>query len=84
MTGVQTCALPISHQIRIHLQAAGHPLVGDPLYGGGRSDPFGLERQFLHAARLEFRHPKYGRNVVVKSPLPEDLKKVLERLKIQT
>lgn len=74
----------VTHQIRIHLQAAGHPLVGDPLYGGGRSDPFGLERQFLHAARLEFRHPKYGRNVVVKSPLPEDLKKVLERLKIQT
>jgi len=72
----------VTHQIRVHLQAAGHPLVGDPLYGAGRPDPFGLERQFLHAGSLEFRHPKGGRKMRVESPLPEDLKKVLERLKM--
>ncbi|HEY3303186.1 MAG TPA: RluA family pseudouridine synthase [Candidatus Binatia bacterium] len=73
----------VTHQIRVHLRAAGHPIVGDPLYGAGRPDPFGLERQFLHACRLEFRHPKGGRKMVVESPLPEDLKKVLERLGIK-
>lgn len=73
----------VTHQIRVHLQAAGHPLVGDPLYGAGRTDALGLERQFLHAAGLEFRHPKDGRKIAVKSPLPEDLKQVLERLKIK-
>ena len=73
----------VTHQIRVHLQAAGHPLVGDPLYGAGRTDALGLERQFLHAAGLEFRHPKDGRKIAVKSPLPEDLKQVLERFKIK-
>jgi 23S rRNA pseudouridine1911/1915/1917 synthase len=70
----------VTHQIRVHLQAAGHPLVGDPLYGAGRTNALGLERQFLHAAGLEFRHPKDGRKIVVKSPLPEDLRRVLDRL----
>jgi 23S rRNA pseudouridine1911/1915/1917 synthase len=73
----------VTHQIRVHLQAAGHPLVGDPLYGAGRTDALGLERQFLHAAGLEFRHPKDGRKIVVKSPLPKDLKQVLEHFKIE-
>jgi 23S rRNA pseudouridine1911/1915/1917 synthase len=72
----------VTHQIRVHLQAAGHPLVGDPLYGAGQPDPFGLERQFLHAGSLEFRHPKGGRKMRVRSPLAEDLKEVLERLKM--
>jgi 23S rRNA pseudouridine1911/1915/1917 synthase len=72
----------VTHQIRVHLQASGHPLVGDPLYGAGRTDALGLDRQFLHAAGLDFRHPKDGRKIVVKSPLPEDLKQVLEILKM--
>jgi 23S rRNA pseudouridine1911/1915/1917 synthase len=72
----------VTHQVRVHLQAAGHPIVGDPLYGAGRADPFGLERQFLHACYLEFRHPKGGRKLTVESPLPEDLMKVLESLRI--
>jgi 23S rRNA pseudouridine1911/1915/1917 synthase len=72
----------VTHQIRVHLQAAGHPLVGDPLYGAGRADPFGLGRQFLHARYLEFRHPKGGRKMEVESPLAEDLQRALETLRI--
>ena len=60
-----------THQIRVHLAAIGHPVAGDPQYGvRGR---FGLERQFLHAARLAFLHPVTGEPVNVVSPLPEDL-----------
>ena len=60
-----------THQIRVHLAAIGHPVAGDPQYGvRGR---FGLERQFLHAARLAFLHPVTGEPVDVVSPLPEDL-----------
>ncbi|MEK7378039.1 MAG: RluA family pseudouridine synthase, partial [Candidatus Binatota bacterium] len=73
----------VTHQIRAHLEAFGHPLVGDPLYGKHRPDPFGLGRQFLHAFYLGFRHPKSGLEVTVTSPLPEALRKVLERLKMR-
>ncbi len=60
-----------THQIRVHLAAIGHPVSGDPQYGVlGR---FGLDRQFLHAARLAFPHPVTGEDVDVASPLPEDL-----------
>jgi 23S rRNA pseudouridine1911/1915/1917 synthase len=66
-----------THQIRAHLQAIDHPVVGDPEYGTpGR---LGLERQFLHAARLAFAHPVTGAPVDVSSPLPEDLRAALER-----
>jgi 23S rRNA pseudouridine1911/1915/1917 synthase len=60
-----------THQIRAHLRAIGHPVVGDPEYGTGPR--YGLERQFLHAARLGFRHPVSGAGVDVSSPLPADL-----------
>ena len=73
----------VTHQIRAHLEAFGHPLLGDPLYGGGRPDPFGLGRQFLHACDLRFRHPRSGLDVTVTSPLPEDLGRVLDRLGIR-
>jgi 23S rRNA pseudouridine1911/1915/1917 synthase len=66
-----------THQIRVHLQAIGHPVVGDPEYG--RTGLLGLERQFLHAARLAFAHPVTGEPVVVESPLPADLATALER-----
>jgi len=72
----------VTHQIRIHLAAIGHPIVGDVLYGAADSVSFGLKRQFLHALKLQFRHPKTGRNVTVEAPLPNDLKKVLTRLKL--
>jgi 23S rRNA pseudouridine1911/1915/1917 synthase len=66
-----------THQIRAHLLAIGHPVAGDPEYGSrGRH---GLERQFLHAARLAFRHPVSGDAIEVASPLPEDLAAALER-----
>ncbi len=66
-----------THQIRVHLQAIGHPVVGDPEYGSGET--FGLERQFLHATRLAFAQPISGARVEVDSPLPVDLQAALER-----
>jgi 23S rRNA pseudouridine1911/1915/1917 synthase len=60
-----------THQIRVHLNAVGLPVAGDPVYG--RPHELGLDRQFLHAARLGFTHPFTGERVDVESPLPEDL-----------
>ncbi len=65
-----------THQIRAHLAAIGLPVVGDPEYG--IPGALGLERQFLHAARLAFAHPSGG-EVDVTSPLPEDLEAALAR-----
>jgi 23S rRNA pseudouridine1911/1915/1917 synthase len=66
-----------THQIRVHLSAIGLPVAGDPVYGRARE--LGLERQFLHARRLAFRHPFTGDQVDVESPLPADLQGALER-----
>ncbi|MFL6030123.1 MAG: RluA family pseudouridine synthase [Gaiellaceae bacterium] len=60
-----------THQIRVHLAAIDLPVAGDPVYG--RPHELGLERQFLHAARLAFTHPFGDQRVDVQSPLPEDL-----------
>ena len=60
-----------THQIRVHLNGIDLPVAGDPLYG--RAGDLGLERQFLHAARLAFEHPFTGEPVDVTSPLPADL-----------
>ena len=60
-----------THQIRAHLKAIDHPVCGDPEYG--TSGRFGLERQFLHAARLAFVHPITGAHVDLGSALPADL-----------
>jgi 23S rRNA pseudouridine1911/1915/1917 synthase len=73
-----------THQIRVHLQAIGHPVAGDPEYGprAGAADApgaLGLERQFLHAARLSFAHPFTAAPIDVASPLPPDLRAALER-----
>jgi 23S rRNA pseudouridine1911/1915/1917 synthase len=65
-----------THQIRAHFAAIGHPLTGDPTYGG--TVRYGLERQFLHAHRLSFRHPRSGEQLNFTSSLPEDLKRALE------
>jgi 23S rRNA pseudouridine1911/1915/1917 synthase len=66
-----------THQIRVHLAAIGHPVCGDPQYGTrGR---FGLERQFLHAARLAFTHPVTGAEIDVRSELPAVLAAALAR-----
>ena len=76
-----------THQIRVHLSAIGHPVVGDSLYGGVRrrlqADVRAvahLQRPFLHAARLSFRHPTDGRTMTFESPLPPDLQQVLDEL----
>jgi 23S rRNA pseudouridine1911/1915/1917 synthase len=66
-----------THQIRVHLQAIGHPVCGDPEYG--TPGLLGLERQFLHATRLSFEHPFTGAPVEVLSPLPADLQRALAR-----
>ena len=74
-----------THQIRVHLSAIGHPIVGDQTYGGvHRRVPnnlravLRLERPFLHAGRLCFTHPSDGRRVEFDSPLPPDLEAILE------
>lgn len=60
-----------THQIRVHMAAIGHPVIGDRQYGGPLR--FGLTRQFLHAARLAFAHPRTGEQLEIRSPLPADL-----------
>ena len=66
-----------THQIRAHLLAIGHPVAGDPEYGGAGA--LGLARQFLHADRVAFSHPVTGAAVDVRSPLPEELRAALPR-----
>lgn len=70
-----------THQIRVHLAYLGVPIAGDPVYGGkGDRASLGLERQFLHAAHLEFDHPATGERMSFDDELPEELEKVLEGL----
>ena len=68
-----------THQIRVHLTAVGHPVVGDDTYGGARP-LLPLERPFLHAHRLAFVHPTTGERIELVSPLPPDLDEVLATL----
>ena len=77
-----------THQIRVHLSEAGHPVVGDALYGGvRRGAPARLRaaaamgRPFLHAARLGFRHPRTREPLVFEAPLPDDLSTLIDRLR---
>ncbi len=72
-----------THQIRVHLDAIGHPVAGDPLYGGGlaRRGPEGLGRLFLHAWRLELNSPSGGGLIRATAPLPAALEGVLEGLR---
>ena len=75
-----------THQIRVHLAAVGHPILGDVRYGGGGDDAkgLGLTRPFLHSARLSFEHPITGRQVSVGDPLPDDLAAALELARAAT
>jgi 23S rRNA pseudouridine1911/1915/1917 synthase len=80
-----------THQIRVHLSSIGHPVVGDALYGGVHRRVPGdlravthLQRPFLHAARLVFKHPGDGRRMEFLSPLPDDLQRVLDDLSERT
>jgi 23S rRNA pseudouridine1911/1915/1917 synthase len=69
-----------THQIRVHLSAIGHPVVGDGTYGGSR-DQIPLPRPFLHAATLGFDHPASGERLRFEEPLPPELAVVLERVR---
>ena len=91
LPGLTLCQVAIhtgrTHQIRVHLSAIGHPIVGDALYGGVHRRVAGdiravqrLERPFLHAARLVFMHPRDGRRLEFIAPLAEDLAAVLNDL----
>ena len=73
-----------THQIRRHLAAIGHPVIGDDRYGHPPTNRFfeeknGLDRAFLHCVRLELDHPRTGQRLLVEAPLPGDLRAVLER-----
>lgn len=91
MPGVTLCHVAIhtgrTHQIRVHLSAIGHPIVGDAMYGGvHRRVPADvravqrLDRPFLHAHRLVFTHPRDGKRLAFTAPLPDDLLSVLDAL----
>lgn len=91
LPGLTLCQVAIqtgrTHQIRVHLSAIGHPIVGDPLYGGVHRRVPGdiravqrLERPFLHAARLVFLHPRDRRRMEFIAPLAPDLQDVLDEL----
>jgi 23S rRNA pseudouridine1911/1915/1917 synthase len=69
-----------THQIRVHCLAIGLPIVGDPLYGGGRPK-LGQTRQMLHAARLRFDHPVTGKPLAFESPWPDDFGSLVARLR---
>jgi len=70
-----------THQIRVHLQHIRHPLVGDPVYRRGTRHGLALARQALHAAELELRHPRTGKSMSWRAPLPADMAKLLEALR---
>jgi 23S rRNA pseudouridine1911/1915/1917 synthase len=80
-----------THQIRVHLQALGHPIVGDTLYGaprhiapGSRSaqiESLKLDRNFLHAAELDVTHPRTGALLQLRAPLPAELTPLLDHLR---
>ena len=77
-TSLLSCRLETgrTHQIRVHLRAIGHPVVGDRAYDGGRPG-IELERPFLHACELRFRHPVTSERIELESPLPNDLASTL-------
>ena len=70
-----------THQIRVHLQSHGHPILGDRMYARGRADPVEVPRLMLHARRLAFPHPASGATVEVEAPLPDDFEQVLALLR---
>jgi 23S rRNA pseudouridine1911/1915/1917 synthase len=91
MPGLTLCQVAIhtgrTHQIRVHLSAIGHPIVGDAMYGGVHRRVPGdiravtrLQRPFLHAERLAFKHPRDGRRMEFSVGLPPDLQDVLDAL----
>ncbi|MDX1375027.1 MAG: RluA family pseudouridine synthase [Burkholderiales bacterium] len=70
-----------THQIRVHLQHLGHPIVGDPVYRRGASVRLAFGRQALHARELSLVHPRSGKPVTWRAPLPPDMKRLIAALR---
>ena len=73
-----------THQIRVHMAHIGHPVLGDHVYGGGKSTQFGeriITRQMLHAETLSFLHPATGNPLSFTAPLPADMAEVIAKLR---
>ena len=70
-----------THQIRVHMEYLGYPLVGDPKYSPMRT-PFAIQGQALHSQTLEFTHPRTGERMSFEAPLPEDMHKIVPRLRL--
>lgn len=68
-----------THQIRVHMEYLGYPLVGDPKYSPMKT-PFAIKGQALHSQTLEFTHPRTGERLCFEAPLPEDMHKIITRL----
>jgi 23S rRNA pseudouridine1911/1915/1917 synthase len=81
-----------THQIRVHMQSLGHPIVGDTLYGAphritrtarsSTDESLALDRNFLHAAELDLTHPRTGKLLEFRVPLPAELTNLLEELRV--
>jgi 23S rRNA pseudouridine1911/1915/1917 synthase len=72
-----------THQIRVHTTQMGHPIVGDPVYGSGRSIGVNLTGQALHAHKLHLEHPLTGKPVEAIAPLPAEFLKLLQVLRLR-
>ena len=77
-----------THQIRVHMSAMSHPIVGDTMYGAprqsrGKSAVITLRRNFLHSAELEFVHPRTGQTIAMKTELPEELQEFLKKFELE-
>jgi 23S rRNA pseudouridine1911/1915/1917 synthase len=70
-----------THQIRVHLSSLGHPIYGDTLYGYGEEEEELIKRQALHAYALDFKSPRTGEMLSLKSELPQDMKELINKLK---
>jgi 23S rRNA pseudouridine1911/1915/1917 synthase len=70
-----------THQIRVHMAHIKHPVIGDTVYGRGRASTVTAARQMLHAAKLSLNHPKTGKRLTFKAPLPADMEALLKQLR---
>ncbi|QSX08342.1 RluA family pseudouridine synthase [Alkalibacter rhizosphaerae] len=68
-----------THQIRVHMKAVGHPLIGDTLYNP-EGTTFGMDRQALHGGEIRLIQPRTGKRLVIRAPLPEDMKVCMDRM----
>lgn len=69
-----------THQLRVHLKHIGCPILGDPEYGGGEENPFGIKGQALHSHKLSFKHPVTEADMELTAPLPEDMQHIVNCL----